>query len=201
MRNGPNIQSDDQKRQRHIDELRKKLEEFHPVETYVSPECPIEVEEKFLENMLAFEEADPVVPFDELLKCGIEMPPPRDLTDIEIHEKLWEVIQAMTLLGCFLQNTDHLSDRELYELLWSDLLREPTTLRPEDPDFACHIDIIGGCSQEDIAIYLKHYADEDTRRDWAGDFPECEIPPHEEPPYDRDRYLPEPAMYRGGQKG
>jgi hypothetical protein len=200
MWSGPTIQ-DDAHRQQRIDELRKKLEKYHPVETYVSPECPAEIEEKFLQNILAFEDAPPIVLFDELARGGVEMPPSRALGDVEVHGKLWEVIQAMTLLGCYLHSTDHLSDRELYELLWSELLREPTTLLPEDPNFACQIDIIGGFSEEDIRIYLRHYADEEARRDWAREFPEYEIPPHEEPPYDRDRYLPEPSIFQSNPTG
>jgi hypothetical protein len=37
---------------------------------------------------------------------------------------------------------------------------------------------------------MKYYADEGTRRGWLADFPDDEMPPHEEPPYDRDRFLP-----------
>ena len=39
------------------------------METYVSPDCPPEVEESFLQHILAFEDADPVCPFDELVKA------------------------------------------------------------------------------------------------------------------------------------
>jgi hypothetical protein len=38
---------------------------------------------------------------------------------------------------------------------------------------------------------LKYYADEDARRDWLKDFPDYDIPVHENPPYDRDRDLPQ----------
>ena len=201
MRGGRLIQNEDEGRQQRIKELRKKLEKFLPIETYVSPDCPPEVEEKFLQHILAFEDADPVSPFDELAKSGLQLPPPQELEDAELHSKLWDVIRAMTLLGCYLHNTDHLSDRELYERLWTDLLREPTTLILDNPDFACHIDIIGGCSQEDLQIYLKYYADEEARSQWAKDFPDDVVPPHEDPPYNRDRYLPEPSIYQSKLTG
>jgi hypothetical protein len=38
---------------------------------------------------------------------------------------------------------------------------------------------------------LKYYADEDARRDWLKDFPDYDMPVHENPPYDRDRDLPQ----------
>ena len=53
-----------------------------------------------------------------------------------------------------------------------------------------HIDLVGSGSEEDIANYLRYYADESTRRDWAREFPDLVLPPHEQPPYDRDRRLP-----------
>lgn len=37
---------------------------------------------------------------------------------------------------------------------------------------------------------MKYYADEETRRQWKNDFPDYEMPEHEDPPYDRDRLLP-----------
>ena len=56
----------------------------------------------------------------------------------------------MARLGRYLSSTDHLSDRELYERLWTDILREPTSVCPDDPSMSCHIDLLGGCSDEDL---------------------------------------------------
>jgi hypothetical protein len=46
-------------------------------------------------------------------------------------------------------------------------------------------------SDEDNDVYLKFFADEDYRQRWAEQFPDHPIPPHVDPPYDRDRLLPE----------
>jgi len=51
---------------------------------------------------------------------------------------------------------------------------------------------IGGCNQEDIAIFLKYYATEKERRRWKKDFPNDALPPRCVLPYDRDRNLPRP---------
>lgn len=53
-----------------------------------------------------------------------------------------------------------------------------------------HIDILGGCSDEDILLQMKYYADDEEREEWAKDFPDFEMPAKEELPYDRDRFLP-----------
>ena len=119
--------------------------------------------------------------------------PPKKLDDAALTAKLWEVIHALARLGTFLENTDHLSDRELYAQLWQESLRESTPCLPPGSGWVCHLDLVGSGSDEDSDLYLRYYADERTREHWRGDFPEPEIPPHEDPPFDRDRLLPRPG--------
>jgi hypothetical protein len=121
---------------------------------------------------------------------GVSLPEPDTLNDPQLHDKLWEVIRAMADVNQALYNTDHLSDRQLYEALWNDILREPASINPEDAQTFAHIDILGGCSEEDCLNRLKYYADEDERESYADSFAENEIPDHEDPPFDRDRHLP-----------
>jgi hypothetical protein len=153
--------------------------------------CPPEIEERFLEQVLAFETAVPMPLFDRLVHTGVRLPSPDDLPDQDLHAKLWEVIRALALLGAYLHCTNHLSDRALYSHLWREALREPMILLPHEPAFSMHLDVVGSGSEEDIAIYLRYYADENMRQSWAKDFPDLVVPPHEEPPYDRDRLLPQ----------
>jgi hypothetical protein len=148
------------------------------------------VVEAFWERVLAFETAPLGTNFAQLEEAGILLPSADSLTDTQLHEKLWEVIQGLAELQVFLSRTDHLSDRELYVHLWEDVLRQETEIMPLDPKSADHVDILGGCSNEDIQMSLKYYADEAERAYWRHDFPNDPIPDHEEPPYCRDRELP-----------
>ncbi len=52
------------------------------------------------------------------------------------------------------------------------------------------IDFLSSGSDEDNELYLKYYADDDYRRRWRDDWPNDVIPPHVDPPYDRDGNLP-----------
>jgi hypothetical protein len=155
-----------------------------------SEDCPPEVSESFWRQVVDYETAPVACDFDRLVEAGVELPEPETLTDAELTAKLWEVIQRLAEMRVFLSNTDHLSDRELYTHLWSESLREFSPEMPRDENSAWHIDILGGCSEEDMFLYRKYYADEEYRRQWQQDWPDDEMPPHEDPPYDRDRSLP-----------
>ena len=186
-------EKEDEIRSQRIEELKEQIQRISGVPgcIHISPDCPDGIAQSFLQNVLDFESQQERPLFDSLVEGGVCIPAPEDVPDEQLNAKLWEVIRAMALFGHYLYNTDHLSDRELYTLLWNDTLREPTTTMPERPGFACHIDLVGSGSEEDIRLYLKHYAEEGEREQWARDWPEDIIPPHEDPPYDRDRLLPQ----------
>lgn len=179
-----------------IERLKEQAKEIAggEMDFYEAEDVSPDVQEQFWQNVIAFETGEYAPLFDRLVKAGIELPPPDDLNDFQLHAKLWEVIHALQMMRVFLEQTDHLSDRELYAHLWSDTLREEMFVMPDNPDFHCGIDILGSYGEEEIYLYLKYYADEEWREKWATDWPNDEIPPHEDPPYDRDRLLPKPEF-------
>lgn len=156
---------------------------------YVSEDCPPGVHEGFLRNIIAWETGPFTSHFEMLQEDGIELPSPDALGDGALTAKLWEVIHALARRSTYLHRTDHLSDRELYEELWSETLHEQTLAEPGS-GWECSIDLIGSGSEEDIQTGLRYYESEEERRHWAEEFPGDIIPPHEDPPYDRDRHLP-----------
>lgn len=154
-------------------------------------DMPADMEEEFLRHVLEYETAEPISLFRLLENSGLELPGPGDLTDAHLTAKLKETIEQMASLGAYLLHTNHLSDRALYEYLYNDGLREEAVLFPENPSYAYMIDLTGSGSEEDNQLYLRYYADEEHRRQWAFDWPDDVIPEHEDPPFDRDRYLPQ----------
>ena len=129
------------------------------------------------------------LPLEIFRERGSEYPPAAALDDDALKSALGRLIDDMAEIGMFLSSTDHLSDRELYEKLLSEILLEPVTIDPQGKTGFTFIDILGGWSDEDTEIYLRYYADEETRSDWAEDYG-APIPPKEKAPYDRDRHLP-----------
>ena len=162
------------------DLLFEESEEFSP-----------EMRAQFWVSVAAYEQAPTTTHFQMLEESGLALPAPESVDDGRLTIKLWEVIEGLARLRIFLSQTDHLSDRELYELLWRDVLRETIKDLPLTASSAWHIDLAGSGSAEDTKLYLKYYADEDLRRQWAADFPDDLMPAREEPPFDRDRYLPQ----------
>jgi hypothetical protein len=130
--------------------------------------------------------------FQQLLDASVALPEPHELDDEQLVQKVWEVIEALARLRVFLSQTDHLNDRELYELLWRDVLRQEIPDVPLWRTEASHVDLLGSGDERETRLYLKYYADEREREDWQRDFPDYDMPAHEEPPYDRDSRLPVP---------
>ena len=179
-------------REIHIEKMKRELDEIAPG-TMMSGgfgQVPAELEEIFLEQVLAYEQAEFDTNFNRLVQRGVVLPPAAELDDPSLSAKLLQVIRELMELSCFLERTDHLSDRELYEWLWSDGLREETADMSAMPEGAWHTSPIGGGSEEDMAIWLKYYADEEDRQRWHRNFPNDPIPEQEPLPFDRDRHLP-----------
>jgi len=188
-----NNESDDDRGKR-IEELKRRVVELAggELKTGELEPCPPDVEEGFWQHVVEYEEAPWTTHLQQLERAGVSMPAPETLTDREVTAKLWEVINKLAQLRIFLEETDHLSDRELYTTLWSDELREETKDVLLDQDSACHYQMLSSGSDEDNQLYLKYYADENWRKDWQAEYPDDPMPDHEDPPYDRDRLLPQP---------
>lgn len=150
-----------------------------------------DLEEVFQDYVDAFENTEERPLSVVLPESGVSLPQPDEMDDAQLNAKLWEVINALAVHGAFLYHTDHLSDRELYTELWTEILPEPTVLMPADLSFALHIDMVGSGSEEHTNLYMKYYASEEERRSWLEDWPNDRLPEPEDPPYDRDRFLPQ----------
>lgn len=175
-----------------INELREAAKEVAggDMVSWEAPDAPPTISEQFWENILAYEQAEGTCHFLLLESAGVELPSPQELDDQRISDKLWEVVHALAGMNCYLSQTDHWSDRELYEHLWSETLHEFTPDFPPNSGWTHHIDFLSTGSEEDNLLYLKYYADDEYRNRWHEDWPDDFIPPHEDPPYDRDSKLP-----------
>jgi len=185
--------ADEPSQEERIAKLRAELEKLGG-NTMSIDSMPADMEEEFLRHVLEYETAAPISLMSLLANAGLEVQAPEQLDKDTLRIKLKDIIERMASLGAYLLHTNHLSDRELYEYLYHDALREEVVLFPENPSYAYMIDLTGSGGDEDNHTYLKYYADEEHRRQWTHDWPDDPLPDHEDPPFDRDRFLPQSPL-------
>jgi hypothetical protein len=163
-------------------ELRDELEPYfdESIRSVNVEELPTPVENEFLASMLAWERA-PILPISQWFEPQLTLPQPDQLDEAGLHDLLWETIRKLFERRIVLDFTDHLSDRELYCLIFRDIL--PCSEKKIDSATNyLHWDCadVGG----DATTWLRYYATPKERRAWAEDFDEP-LPDAEEPPYRR----------------
>lgn len=188
--------TDEPNQEQRIAKLREELERLGGSSLSLE-DLPADIEEEFLRHVLEYETTEPTSLFRLLENSGLEIPDPESLDEHNLPVKLREIIERMASLGAYLLHTDHLSDRELYVYLYADGLREDAVLFPENPSYAYTIDLTGSGSDEDNQIYLRYFADAEHRNQWKADWPDDPMPDHEDPPFDRDRHLPQSQFGAG----
>jgi hypothetical protein len=162
--------------------LRDELEPFLDESVHILDcrKLPTSDENEFLAQMLAWERA-PVLPIAKWFEPELALPAPDQLSDQQVRTLLTETIQKLYSRRIVLDFTDHLSDRELYRLIYRDIL--PCAEKKIDSlSNYLHWDCadMGG----DPSIWLRYYASEEERLMWADDLSDP-LPPSEEPPYPR----------------
>ena len=182
----PKSRREDQKAR--IKALRTKLRFWVTV-----PGMDPDSEEQLLRDLLSMEgEAETRSTLArQLIADGIELPDPGDLPADQVHDKLWEVLHGMAHRCHVLERTDHLTDLELYDKLWREVLNDPA----EDTDRTrsnciTHIDLVDCEEFDPYRVHLQYYAEEWERAEWLASCPGRELPPVRERPADRDRKLP-----------
>jgi hypothetical protein len=122
--------------------------------------------------------------------------PPKELNDRQLPGRLWELLYAAAARRFFFCFTNHLSDRAFYVLLWEQWLDEPTADIPlaAETNATLIVSEVNANGMTHEEIWLRYYADDDDQKFWHQDDPEFVFPPHEDPPFDRDRFLPTPPV-------
>jgi hypothetical protein len=163
-------------------ELRDELERYfdESISRVNVQHLPLAAENEFLAAMLAWEQA-PVLPIYRWFEPELRPPRPDSLTDKDLPAILWDVIRTLFRKRIVLDFTDHLTDRQLYTLIFRDIL--PAREKKLDwPNNYLHWDCTGPSG--DPEVWLRYYATEEERRDWAERYRQP-LPPTAPPPFPR----------------
>jgi hypothetical protein len=164
-------------------QLRDEMEPYldEAVRSVNVQELPTPVENEFLASMLAWERA-PVLPISKWFTPELSLPHPDTLVGFALHEQLWDTIHKLFEKRIVLDFTDHLSDRELYTLIYRDILPSLEKKIESEGNYL-HWDCAG--MGDDPQIWLRYYASQADRENWVEDFP-GPLPDRQEPPYRRE---------------
>ncbi len=160
-------------------QLRDELEPFldDSITGLNVSELPTPKENEYLASMLAWERA-PALPISQWFVPELTLIAPEVLDDEALHELLWDTVQKLFDQRIVLDFTDHLSDRQLYTLVYRDIL--PSYEKRIDGSRAwLHWDCADTGTNSDA--WLRYYASDDERDDWEQQVediapPKCPLP-------------------------
>jgi hypothetical protein len=163
-------------------ELRDELERYvdESITRVNVQQLTLAAENDFLASMLAWEQA-PILPIYRWFEPELRAPRPEMLNDASLESILWDVIRKLHQKRIVLDFTDHLSDRELYCLIYRDIL--PAREKKLDHmNHYLHWDCTGPSGDPDV--WLRFYASDEEREEWADCYGQP-LPQREVPPYPR----------------
>ena len=159
--------------------LRDELEPYRDesIDSHSMQRMPLQTENEYLASMLAWERA-PALPIASWFSPPLELPSPDSVSDAELPSLLHDAIERLYSVHVILKYTDHLDDRDLYKIIYRDIL----------PACEKKLDIPGKYLEwrcvEDSYTYLRYYADAVERRRFQEEHG-IELPAARRPPFQR----------------
>lgn len=138
------------------------------------------MENEFLASMLAWERA-PVLPISRWFEPELVLPAPDSLDDLAIQELLWQTIHRLYEKRIVLELTEHLSDRQLYTVIYRDILPSPEK-KVDLPKNYLHWHCLD--DDADPETWLRYYASDEEREGWSEENVQV-LPPSEPAPFPR----------------
>lgn len=182
MRDNRSPQTDDVEQLMLNAQLRNELEPFsdESVSLVDVQRMTTQRENEFLASMLAWERA-PVLPISHWFAPPLAIPSPDDLDESELSDLLVDTIKQLYSNRIVLEFTEHLSDRQLYTLIFRDILPSPEK-KVDLPRNFLHWHCID--MEDDAETWLRYYATQEEREAWEDEH--GSLPPmQEDPPFPR----------------
>jgi hypothetical protein len=144
-------------------------------------------ENEFLESMLAWERA-PILPIYQWFSPPLALPHPDRLNQQQLAIVLRATIEKLFEKRIVLDFTDHLSDYQLYGIIFRDILPSHEKMLERRTTYL-HWDCAN--TDDNPEMWLRYYATDAEREMWAEECGEP-LPPRDLPPFRRE--LPRAPM-------
>ncbi|TWT76633.1 hypothetical protein CA13_71300 [Planctomycetes bacterium CA13] len=160
--------------------LRDELEPYRDesVESHSLHRMPLQTENEYLASMLAWERA-PALAIANWFDPPMQLPAPETVSDAALPRLLQNTVERLYGEKVVLKFTDHLSDRELYKIIYRDIL----------PSCEKKLDIPGKFLEwrcvEDNETWLRYYASPVERRRFQEEH-DIDLPPSQQPELKRN---------------
>jgi hypothetical protein len=123
---------------------------------WTSHDCPADLRESNLEDILAFESVESGTSlFDGLQEHGIDLPHPEKLDEQQSAGKITEVLLALEELQVFLIGFEGMSARQFYWTLWNQTLWEGCYVKKRNPGALTIIDVSHSIPRSEILRILE----------------------------------------------
>lgn len=139
-------------------ELQDELKRLKEGDAYfeAAPNCPPELRESHLKDILAFESVESGTSlFDGLQEHGIDLPHPETLDEERSASKVEQVVGALLDLQIILVGYEHMSARQFYWTLWNQTLWEGCYVRRKTKESFTVIDVSHSIPKSDIMAILE----------------------------------------------
>jgi hypothetical protein len=137
-------------------------------------------ENEFLQSMLDWERA-PILAICDWFEPRLRIPSPETLDDQQLRAELHRTVELLFEKHIVLDFTDHLSDRQLYCLIYRDILPAHEKLIQRRNNYL-HWDCAN--TGDDPEVWLRFYASPQERSIWTRETGEL-LPAAEHPPFPR----------------
>jgi hypothetical protein len=139
------------------EEIRRLKEE--DVVFWNARDCPADMRETHLEDILAFESVSTGTSlFSGLMENGIDLPPPETLDEEQSAKKIGQVVSALMELQIILVGFEHMSAREFYRTLWNETLWEGCHVKKRLPGAFTIMDVSHSISKSEILKIIEEAA-------------------------------------------
>lgn len=159
--------------------LRDELEPYRDeaVDTTAAGRMTLAEENKYLASILAWERA-PALPIAQWFDPPLRIPAPDQLDEEQLSLILKQTVERLYSQRIVLTCTDHLSNRQLYSVIYRDILPCCEKMLP------CRGDVLEWRCVDDEETWLTFYADAVERRRFQEEH--CiELPPRQRPRFQR----------------